>query len=144
MSVRGRQSERYKQGLTTRRSVLGDAHVDRAIANETDFDRPFQEFITENAWGTLWSRPGFSKRERSIVTIALLAAAGHDDEVAMHVRATARTGATREDICEVLMHVAVYAGVPAANHAFKIAKAVYAEMDAEQDTGGDFDEKHTA
>lgn len=143
MSAKARQSERYRQGLTTRRSVLGDAHVDRALANETDFDRPFQEFITEGAWGTLWSRPGFSKRERSIVTIALLAAAGHYDEVAMHVRATARTGATREDVCEALMHVAVYAGVPAANHAFKIAKAVYAEMDAEPDAGGDSDEKRS-
>ncbi len=140
--------ERYEQGLTTRRSVLGDAHVDRALANESQFDRPFQQFITEGAWGTLWSRPHFSKRERSIVTIALLAAGGHYDEVAMHVRATARTGATQEDICEALMHVAVYAGVPAANHAFKIAKAVYAEMEAEQEAGmqigGDTDEKPTA
>ncbi|MFN7101676.1 MAG: 4-carboxymuconolactone decarboxylase [Pseudorhizobium sp.] len=141
-------SERYLQGLATRRSVLGEAHVDRALANETDFDRPFQSFITEGAWGTLWSGPGFTKRERSIVTIALLAGLGHHEEVAMHVRATARTGATREDICEALMHVAVYAGVPAANHAFKIAKAVFAEMDAEQEagtpTGGDQDEKCTA
>lgn len=137
------ESERYRQGLTTRRAVLGDAHVDRALENVTDFDRPFQAFITEGAWGSLWSRPGFTKRERSIVTIALLAAAGHSDEVAMHVRATARTGATREDICEALMHVAVYAGVPAANHAFKIAKSVYAEMDAAKEAGGDFHEERT-
>ena len=138
------ETDRYRQGLTTRREVLGEAHVDRALANETEFDKPFQTFITEGAWGSLWSRPGLSKRERSIVTIALLAAGGHYDEVAMHVRATARTGATKSDICEALMHVAVYAGVPAANHAFKIAKSVYSEMEAGTDTGGDADEKCTA
>ncbi len=123
-------SERYKQGLATRRSVLGEAHVDRALANETPFDQPFQQLITEGAWGSVWSREQWSKRERSMVTIALLAALGHDEEVAMHIRATANTGATRDDICEALMHVAIYAGVPAANHAFKIAKATYAEIDA--------------
>ena len=123
-------SERYKQGMATRRSVLGEAHVDRALANETPFDQPFQQLITEGAWGSVWSRDQWSKRERSMVTIALLAALGHDEEVAMHIRATANTGATREDICEALMHVAIYAGVPAANHAFKIAKATYAEIDA--------------
>ncbi|KQQ38747.1 4-carboxymuconolactone decarboxylase [Rhizobium sp. Leaf306] len=123
-------SERYNQGLATRRSVLGEAHVDRALANETPFDQPFQQLITEGAWGSVWSREQWSKRERSMVTIALLAALGHDEEVAMHIRATANTGATREDICEALMHVAIYAGVPAANHAFKIAKATYAEIDA--------------
>ncbi len=131
------RSDRYTKGLETRRSVLGDAHVDRALGRETTFDRPFQEFITEGAWGTLWSRPGWSKRERSMVTIALLAALGHDEEVAMHVRATARTGATRDDICEALLHVAVYAGVPAANRAFKIAKAAYAEADGERDAGNE-------
>ncbi|WP_430259266.1 4-carboxymuconolactone decarboxylase [Neorhizobium sp. IRS_2294] len=123
-------SERYKQGLATRRSVLGEAHVDRALANETPFDQPFQQLITEGAWGSVWSRDQWSKRERSMVTIALLAALGHDEELAMHIRATANTGATRDDICEALMHVAIYAGVPAANHAFKIAKATYAEIDA--------------
>ncbi|CDZ34463.1 4-carboxymuconolactone decarboxylase [Neorhizobium galegae] len=128
-------SERYVQGMKTRRSVLGDAHVDRAQANQTPFDGPFQEMITEGAWGTVWSRPNWTKRERSMVTIALLAALGHHDEVAMHIRATANTGATKDDICEALMHVAVYAGVPAANHAFKIAKATYAEMDADKAAG---------
>ncbi len=123
-------SARYTQGLATRRAVLGDAHVDRALANETPFDQPFQELITEAAWGNVWSREAWSKRERSIVTIALLAALGQDEEVAMHVRATQNTGATRDDVCEALLHVAIYAGVPAANHAFKIVKAVYAEMDA--------------
>ncbi|MBP2561585.1 4-carboxymuconolactone decarboxylase [Neorhizobium galegae] len=128
-------SQRYAQGMKTRRSVLGDAHVDRAQANQTPFDEPFQEMITEGAWGTVWSRPNWSKRERSMVTIALLAALGHHDEVAMHIRATANTGATKDDIREALMHVAIYAGVPAANHAFKIAKATYAEMDADKAAG---------
>ncbi|MDQ0134587.1 4-carboxymuconolactone decarboxylase [Neorhizobium galegae] len=128
-------SQRYAQGMKTRRSVLGDAHVDRAQANQTPFDGPFQEMITEGAWGTVWSRPNWTKRERSMVTIALLAALGHHDEVAMHIRATANTGATKDDIREALMHVAIYAGVPAANHAFKIAKATYAEMDADKAAG---------
>jgi 4-carboxymuconolactone decarboxylase len=123
-------SERYHQGMVTRRSVLGDAHVDRAQAASTEFDRPFQELITEAAWGHVWSRPELTKRERSMITIALLAALGQDDEVAMHVRATANTGASREDIREALLHVAIYAGVPAANHAIKIAKQVFEQMDA--------------
>ncbi len=125
-------SERYRQGMATRRAVLGDNHVDRTEARSTDFDQPFQELITEAAWGHVWSRPALSKRERSIVTIALLAALGQDDEVAMHVRATANTGATRDDIREALLHVAIYAGVPAANHAIKIAKQVFEQMDAEK------------
>ena len=120
---------RYRTGLTVRRSVLGDPHVDRSEDAVTDFDRPFQELITEAAWGTVWARPGFSKRERSIVTLALLAALGHDEEVAMHVRATANTGASRDDICEAFLHVAIYAGVPAANRAFRIAKEVFSDMD---------------
>ncbi|MGK9051266.1 4-carboxymuconolactone decarboxylase [Neorhizobium petrolearium] len=128
-------SERYAQGMKTRRSVLGDAHVDRAQKNQTSFDQPFQELITEGAWGTVWSRPNWTKRERSMVTIALLAALGQYDEVAMHIRATANTGATRDDIREALLHVAIYAGVPAANHAFKVAKATYAEMDAVDSAG---------
>ena len=126
-------TERYRQGMITRRSVLGDRHVDRAQASTTDFDRPFQELITEAAWGNLWSRQTWTKRERSMVTIALLAALGHDEEVAMHVRATANTGASRADIGEALLHVAIYAGVPAANRAIKIAKQVFEEMDAAKD-----------
>ncbi|MDM9645732.1 MULTISPECIES: 4-carboxymuconolactone decarboxylase [unclassified Rhizobium] len=125
-------SERYRQGMATRRAVLGDNHVDRAEAASTAFDKPFQDLITEAAWGHVWSRPGLTKRERSIVTIALLAALGQDDEVAMHVRATANTGASRDDICEALLHVAIYAGVPAANHAIKIAKQAFEQMDAEK------------
>ena len=122
-------SDRHRQGMATRRAVLGNAHVDRAAAGTTEFDRPFQELITEAAWGHVWSRPAWSRRERSIVTIALLAALGHDEELAMHVRATANTGASREDIGEALLHVAIYAGVPAANRAVRIAKAVFADME---------------
>jgi len=113
---------RYRLGMATRRAVLGDPHVDRADSGKTAFDADFQAFITEGAWGSVWSRPGLTRRERSLVTIALLAALGHDEEVAMHVRATANTGASPEDIKEALLHVAVYAGVPAANRAFRIAK----------------------
>ncbi|HVH03762.1 MAG TPA: 4-carboxymuconolactone decarboxylase [Amaricoccus sp.] len=122
---------RHAAGMRTRRSVLGDAHVDRAERAKTAFDAPFQELITEAAWGHVWSGTAWTKRERSMVTIALLAALGQDEEVAMHVRATANTGATPDDIREALMHVAIYAGVPAANHAFKIVKQTYREMGVE-------------
>ncbi|MBZ3695790.1 4-carboxymuconolactone decarboxylase [Phyllobacterium calauticae] len=125
-------SRRYLQGMATRRVVLGEEHVNRVETTKTDFDQPFQELITEAAWGHVWSRPGWSKRERSIVTIALLAALGQDDELTMHIRATANTGATQDDICEALLHVAIYAGVPAANHAIKLAKQVYKELEAGQ------------
>jgi len=123
---------RFDTGMATRRAVLGDAHVDAATARQTPFDADFQRFITEGAWGSVWSRPGLSKRERSLVTIALLAALGHDEEVAMHVRATANTGCSPDDIKEALLHVAVYAGVPAANRAFKIAKEELARQDLAQ------------
>jgi 4-carboxymuconolactone decarboxylase len=124
------KSRRYRQGMETRRAVLGDAHVNRAEAAKTAFDEPFQELITEAAWGHLWSRPEWTKRERSMVTIGLLAVLGRDEELALHIRAAANTGASRSDIREALMHVAIYGGIPAANHAFKIAKQVYEEMDA--------------
>ncbi len=120
----------YEKGMKTRRAVLGDAHVDRAEANKTDLDRDFQAFITQGAWGSVWSRPNWTKRERSIVTLALLAALGQWDEVALHTRASANTGATPEDLAEAMMHVAVYAGVPAANHAFKVIRQTLAEMQA--------------
>ena len=120
--------DRYTQGMATRRSVLGERYVDAAVANTDLFTADFQQLITESAWGTVWSRDTISKRERSMLTIALLAALGHHDEVAMHVRATRNTGASMEDIKEALLHVAIYAGVPAVNHAFKIARAAYAEM----------------
>lgn len=112
----------FDRGMATRRAVLGDGHVDKANASTTGFDDAFQTFITEGAWGSVWSRPGLSKRERSMITLALLAGLGHEEEFAMHVRATVNTGASQEDIKELLLHVAVYAGVPAANSAYKIAK----------------------
>jgi 3-oxoadipate enol-lactonase/4-carboxymuconolactone decarboxylase len=117
-------------GESVRRRVLGDAHVDRASANGTAFDAPFQELITRSAWGSVWSRPDLTPRERSIVTVALLAALGHHEELAMHVRATANTGASEADLREALLHVAVYAGVPAANTAIQVAKRILAERTA--------------
>ena len=132
MSVTEIKSPRSRQGEETRRSVLGRDHVARAEAATTEFDAPFQALITEAAWGHLWSRNEWSKRERSIVTIALLAALGHTDELAMHIRATARTGATEADVREALLHVAIYAGVPTANTAFRVAKQVFAEMAEEK------------
>ncbi|SEB40762.1 4-carboxymuconolactone decarboxylase [Nitratireductor aquibiodomus] len=126
------KSERYRQGMETRRSVLGDAWVDGAEARKTAFDEPFQDLITEAAWGHVWSRSEWSKRERSLVTIALLAALGQDEELALHVRATANTGASAEDLREAMLHVAIYAGVPAANHAIKIVKQALAEMEGRE------------
>jgi 4-carboxymuconolactone decarboxylase len=122
-------SEKYDAGMKIRRSVLGDAHVDRAEAAKTDFDAPFQDFITEGAWGSVWASDALTKRERSMITLALLAALGQWEEVALHVRATKNTGTTPSDIREAMMHVAVYAGVPAANHALKIVKQTLAEME---------------
>lgn len=122
MSDELKKTDRFAEGMAMRRSVLGDAHVDRAEDAKTDFDRDFQRFITESAWGSVWTRPGLTKRERSLITIALLAALGHDDELALHVRATANTGATADDLKEALLHVAIYAGVPAANRATKVVK----------------------
>ena len=123
--------DRYATGMATRRAVLGDAHVDRAEAATSAFDAPFQEFITEGAWGSVWSRPDLGRRERSLITLALLAALGQWDEVAMHVRATKNTGATPAEVREAMLHVAVYAGVPAANHALKLVSETYREMGVE-------------
>lgn len=122
-------TKRFEDGMKTRRRVLGDAHVDRAEANKTAFDEPFQTLITESAWGTVWTSEGISLRERSMITLALLAALGNFEEIPMHIRATARTGATKQDVLEAFQHVAIYAGVPRANHALKLAKQTYAEME---------------
>ena len=116
--------DRHETGRRVRREVLGDAHVDRAAAAATPFDAPFQRFITETAWGTLWAGEGIDRRTRSLVTIAILAALGRHEELALHLRASANTGATPEEIREALLHVAVYAGVPAANAAFALAKSI--------------------
>ena len=123
-------SDRRETGMAVRREVLGEAHVARAEAATTAFDAPFQALITEGAWGTVWASDAIGRRERSMLTLALLAATGNFEEIPMHVRATARTGASRQDVMQAFLHVAVYAGVPRANHAIKLAKAVFAEMDA--------------
>ena len=131
------EQRRFAAGMSVRRAVLGDAHVDRAEARTTKFDAEFQRFITEGAWGSVWSRPGLDRRTRSMLVLALMAALGHEEEFAMHVRATRNTGATAEDVKEVLLMVAVCAGVPAANRAIKVAKQVYAELGDGGDTGGE-------
>lgn len=125
------EASAFERGMTTRRRVLGDAHVDRAEAAKTAFDRPFQTLITEGAWGNVWADPSISQRERSMLTLALLAATGNFEEIPMHVRATARTGASARDIQQAFQHVAIYAGVPRANHALKLAQTTLSEMKSE-------------
>lgn len=124
--------DKFERGMKIRREVLGDAHVDRAEANKTDFDADFQRFITETAWGSVWTGEGIDRQTRHLLTIAILAALGKETELAMHIRATQNTGVTPEQIKEVFHQVAIYAGVPAANSAFGIAKKIYAELDLNQ------------
>jgi 4-carboxymuconolactone decarboxylase len=119
---------RYDAGMKVRREVLGDEHVDRATANATDFSRPFQEFITRSAWGEAWTRPGLDRRTRSCITLAILTALRAENEIPMHVRAAIRNGLTEDEILEVLIHTAVYAGVPAANSAVAIAQRTLDEL----------------
>ena len=121
------KSNNFSQGMKTRREVLGNKYVDRAIKNTNQIDERFQDFITEGAWGKVWSNEKLSKRDRSLITISLLAALGHYEELEMHFNASKNTGATFDEISEVLMHVAVYAGVPASNSALKILKRVFKE-----------------
>jgi 4-carboxymuconolactone decarboxylase len=123
--------DRHAQGMEVRRAVLGDAHVDRAVAGTTEFTAPFQDFITRYAWGDVWTRPGLDRRTRSVITLTVLTALGHENELAMHVRAAVRNGLSPDEIGEVLLHTAVYAGVPAANTAFAIAQRVLAEIAAD-------------
>ena len=120
-------ADRAAQGMTVRREVLGDQHVDRAVAATTPLTAPFQDFITRYAWGEIWSRPGLSRPERSIITLTALVVLRQDEELAMHLRAALRNGLTPDQIGEVLLHTAVYAGVPASNRAFAIAREVLAE-----------------
>ncbi len=120
-------NEKYTQGMEIRRAVLGDAHVDRAEANKNDFDADFQQFITETAWGTVWARPGLERKTRHLLTIAMLAVLGREAELAMHIRASRHTGVTPEELKELFLQVAIYAGVPAANAAVAIAKKILAE-----------------
>ncbi len=118
----------YESGMNVRKQVLGAAHVARASANITDLDRDFQAFITRTAWGSIWTRPGLDRRTRSLLTIAMMASLGHEEELKLHLRASKNTGATPADIAEVLMQVGVYAGVPAANAAFRSAKQIFGEI----------------
>jgi 4-carboxymuconolactone decarboxylase len=120
---------KLETGMAIRRTVLGDAHVDRAEANKTDFDRDFQQMITEFAWGTVWAGEEIDRRTRHLLTIAILAALGKEHELTLHLRATRNTGVTPTELKAALQQVAVYAGIPAANTAFGIAKKVLAEMD---------------
>ncbi len=122
-------SDRFDAGMKVRREVLGDAHVDRVEATKMPFDAPFQTMITEGAWGTLWADDTISRRDRSLLTLSLLAAMGNFDEIPMHIRACRNTGAKPEEVLQAFMHVAVYAGVPKANHAIKPAKQTFAEME---------------
>lgn len=117
----------HDAGMKVRREVLGDAHVDRAIDGTTDFTAPFQDLITRFAWGSVWTREGLDRHTRSAITLAILAALGHENELAMHVRAARTNGLTPQEIREVLLHTAIYAGVPAANSAFAIAQRVLDE-----------------
>lgn len=123
---------RAGQGTRVRREVLGDAHVDRAVAATTPLTAPFQDLVTRYAWGDVWSRPGLDRRTRSMLTLALLAALGHDTELALHVRAAVTNGVTHDEIGEVMVHTAVYAGVPAANSALAVAQQVLDELTDEE------------
>jgi 4-carboxymuconolactone decarboxylase len=126
--------ELFKQGMSTRRAVLGDAHVDRAEANKSHFDADFQRFITETAWGNVWSRPGLDRKTRNLLTLAILAALGNEHELVLHLRATQNVDVIPEEVKEVFMQVAAYAGIPAANTAFAIAKQVFVELSHEENT----------
>jgi 4-carboxymuconolactone decarboxylase len=124
------EKDRFNSGMKIRRLVLGDEHADRAVASTTAFNADFQDLITRYAWGEIWSRPGLPRPTRSLITIALLVALQHTDELQMHMRAALNNGVTQDEIKETLLHCAIYCGVPAANHAFRLAQEVFAENDA--------------
>ena len=128
-----RYNQRYEAGMKVRRAVLGDSYVDQAEANKTTLDTDFQALVTETAWGAVWSRPHLDRRTRHLLTISLLAALGHERELALHLRAIHNTGVSPDDVAEALLQVAVYAGIPAANSAFAIAKKVFAELSETED-----------
>ena len=125
------EQERYEAGLAVRRQVLGEAHVERSLQARTDFTIEFQEFITRTAWGTVWTREGLPRHTRSLLTIVMMVALGHDEEFKLHIRAARNNGVTPEEIKEVLLQAAIYCGVPAANHAFALAKPILEEQAAE-------------
>jgi len=122
--------ERFDNGMTVRRAVLGDAHVDRSLAKRNDFNGEFQDLITRYAWGEIWTRPGLPRHTRSLLTIGLMVALNRADELKLHVRAAFNNGVTKDEIKEVILQCAIYAGVPAANTAFHLAEEVFAQMDA--------------
>jgi 4-carboxymuconolactone decarboxylase len=124
------ERERYEKGLSVRRAVLGDAHVDRSLQSRNEFNQEFQDLITRYAWGEIWTRPGLPRKTRSLLTIAMIVALNRPDEFRLHVRAAFNNGVTREEIKEVLLHAAIYCGVPAANSAFHAAQEVFSEMKA--------------
>ena len=124
--------ERYDRGMTVRRAVLGDAHVDRSLQQRTPFNEEFQDLITRYAWGEIWTRPGLPRHTRSLVTLALMIALNRGEEFRMHVRAAFNNGVSRDEIKEVILQCAIYAGVPAANSAFHMAEEVLAQMDAQK------------
>jgi 4-carboxymuconolactone decarboxylase len=126
-------TKRYEQGMKVRRAVLGAQHVDRAVATTSDFNRDFQDFITRNAWGEIWTRPGLPRHTRSLLTLAMLVALNRGEEFRMHVKAAFNNGVTRDQIKEVLLQSAIYCGVPAANSAFHIAGDVFRELDCDMD-----------
>jgi 4-carboxymuconolactone decarboxylase len=124
------ERDRYESGMKVRRAVLGDAHVDRSLKSSSPFNEDFQDLITRYAWGEIWARPGLPRHSRSLITVAMLVALNRPDELRLHLRGAANNGVTREEIREVLMHCAIYCGVPAANSAFHLARALYDEIDA--------------
>jgi 4-carboxymuconolactone decarboxylase len=124
------ERERFEKGLSVRRAVLGDAHVDRSLQSRNEFNEEFQDLITRYAWGEIWTRPGLPRKTRSLLTIAMIVALNRPDEFRLHVRAAFNNGVTREEIKEVLLHAAIYCGVPAANSAFHAAQEVFSEMKA--------------
>jgi 4-carboxymuconolactone decarboxylase len=124
------ERERYQQGMSVRRAVLGDAHVDRAQKNRNEFNETLQDLITRYAWGEIWTRPGLPRQTRSLITLAMMVALNRGDELRLHLRGAIRNGVTREEIKEVLLQTAIYCGVPAANSAFHIAENVFAELEA--------------
>jgi 4-carboxymuconolactone decarboxylase len=123
--------ERFERGKKVRESVLGPGHVARTASNRTPFNADFQDFLMEYAWGEIWARPGLDKKTRGLITIAMLVAAGKNDELKLHIRATKHTGVTRDEVKELMMHAAIYAGVPTAYGAFQVATQIFAEMDTE-------------
>lgn len=126
------EQERYEAGLAVRRQVLGEAHVERSLQARTEFTTEFQDFITRTAWGTVWTREGLPRHTRSLLTIVMMVALGHDEEFKLHIRAARNNGVTPEEIKEVLLQAAIYCGVPAANHAFALAKPILEEQVSER------------